>query len=159
MSKSLVAYFSASKGSMTKRLAQTIAEVTGAELFAIEPTTPYTEDDLDWTIPGCRSVEEMRQPGCRPSIKSDGPDLAEVDTVYLGFPIWCWIAPTIVNTYLEANDLTGKTVIPFATSGGSDYGKSNESLEQSAPGASFKPGKVLPAGSSWEEITAWLESL
>lgn len=159
MSKSIVVYFSASKAGNTQRLAETIAKATGADLFAIEPVTPYTQEDLDWTIPGCRSVEEMRQPGCRPPIKNVGPDLAEVETVYLGFPIWCWIAPTIVNTWLEAVDLTGKTVIPFATSGGSAYRKSNDSLVASAPGATFRPGRVLPPDAGEEQIQEWLSSL
>ena len=120
ISKTLVAYFSAS--GVTKKLAQTLADAIGADLFAIEPKVPYTRADLNWMDKQSRSTIEMQNPASRPEIAGTCANIADYDTVFVGFPIWWYVAPTIVNTFLESCDLTGKTVVPFATSGGSGMG-------------------------------------
>ena len=120
MGKTLVAYFSAS--GVTKKLAQTLADAIGADLFAIEPKVPYTRADLNWMDKQSRSTIEMQNPASRPEIAGTCANIADYDTVFVGFPIWWYVAPTIVNTFLESCDLTGKTVVPFATSGGSGLG-------------------------------------
>lgn len=157
MGKTLVAYFSAS--GVTKKLAQTLADAIGADLFAIEPKVPYTRADLNWMDKQSRSTIEMQNPSSRPEIAAGGPDLSGYDTIFVGFPIWWYIAPTIVNTFLESCDLTGKTVVPFATSGGSGMGKTNERLAPSCKGAKLLNGKVFKRSVSREELAAWAESL
>lgn len=121
MSKKLVAYFSAS--GVTAQVAGKLAEAVGADLFEIAPKVPYTKADLDWTNARSRSTVEMKEPGSRPALAAQLPNAADYDTVYVGFPIWWYVAPTIVNTFLESIDLSGKTVVPFATSGGSGMGR------------------------------------
>ena len=111
MGKTLVAYFSAS--GVTKKLAQTLADAIGADLFAIEPKVPYTKADLNWMDKQSRSTIEMQNPASRPEIAGVCKNIADYDTVFVGFPIWWYVAPTIVNTFLESCDLTGKTVVPF----------------------------------------------
>ena len=113
----LVAYFSAS--GVTARVAKEIAAATGAELHEIRPAQPYTRADLDWTNKNSRSSVEMNDPACRPALAEAAPDMGKYDTVFLGFPIWWYVEPRIVDTFLDGCDLTGKTLIPFATSGGS----------------------------------------
>ena len=115
MSKKLVAYFSAS--GVTAKVARTLAEAVGANLFEIAPKEPYTKADLNWMDANARSTVEMKDPGSRPELAAGLPDAAAYDTIYVGFPIWWYVAPTIVNTFLESLDLSGKTVVPFATSG------------------------------------------
>lgn len=144
MSKSLVAYFSAS-GS-TRKVAQRLAKVAGTDLFEIVPEQPYTAADLDWTDRNSRSTRE-RDPKCRPAVALTCENMADYDTVYVGFPIWWYVAPAIINTFLEAYDLTGKHVVPFATSGGSRMGGTVAALEPSAPGATFAAGDVLNGAS------------
>lgn len=139
--KTLVAYFSASGN--TKKVAETIAEITGATLFEIEPAQPYTEEDLDGWNESARGTRESKDRNTRPQVKNKIENMAQYDTIYLGFPIWWYTCPTIINTFLEQYDLSGKTIIPFATSGGSDFGNTEKDLKVSAPGAFFKPGKVL----------------
>ena len=139
--KTLVAYFSASGN--TKKVAETIAEITGATLFEIEPAQPYTEEDLDGWNESARGTRESKDRTTRPEVKNKVENMAQYDTIYLGFPIWWYTCPTIINTFLEQYDLTGKTIIPFATSGGSDFGNTEKDLKVSAPDAIFKPGKVL----------------
>lgn len=141
MSKALVAYFSASGA--TRHVAKDLAKAAHADLFEIEPEQPYTAADLDWTNKQSRSTREMNDPASRPAIRRACPNLAEYDTVYLGFPIWWYVAPTIVNTFLESGDFAGKRVVPFATSGGSGMGKTVAALKPSAPGADFAAGEVL----------------
>ena len=133
MSKKLVAYFSAS--GVTAQVAKKLAEAVGADLFEIAPKVPYTKADLDWMDAKSRSTVEMKDPGSRPELAAVLPNAADYDTVYVGFPIWWYVAPTIVNTFLESIDLSGKTVVPFATSGGSGMGKTNEHLAPSCKGA------------------------
>ena len=145
MSKKLVAYFSA--GGNTAALAKKLAAAAGADLFEIEPAVRYTAQDLDWMNKQSRSSVEMSDYSSRPAIAGTKSDLAEYDTVYVGFPIWWYIAPTIINTFLESGDFSGKRVILFATSGGSGFGKAADNLRGSAVGAEIIEGKVNPSDS------------
>lgn len=157
MSKILVAYFSAS--GVTAKVAKTLAETVGGDLFEIEPKIPYVKADLNWTDKNARSTIEMNDPSSRPEIKSKLDNMNDYDTVFLGFPIWWYVAPTIINTFLESYDLTGKTIIPFATSGGSDMGKTNERLAPSCKGAKLLEGKVLNSRVSEKDLSDWVDSL
>lgn len=139
MSKKLVAYFSAS--GVTEKMAKTLAEVTGADLFEIQPAVPYTTADLDWMNKKSRSSVEMSNPDSRPEIGNKIPDMGQYDTVFVGFPIWWYVAPTIINTFLESYDFTGKKIATFATSGGSGMGKTDSILKKCAPNADWKEGK------------------
>ena len=142
MPKKLVAYFSA--GGVTKKVAERLAAAAGADLFEIEPAVPYTVADLDWTNKKSRSSVEMNDPSSRPEIARRLDSLEDYDTVFLGFPIWWYVAPTIINTFLESYDFAGKTIIPFATSGGSGLGKTVEVLKPLCdPTAKWLPGKML----------------
>ena len=143
MSRKLVAFFSAS--GVTAKVAETLSETIGADLFAIEPKVPYTKADLDWMDKNSRSTLEMNDPVSRPEIARVRDNMDEYDILFVGFPIWWYVAPTIINTFLESYDLTGKTIIPFATSGGSGMGKTNEKLVPSCKGAKLMEGKVLKA--------------
>lgn len=145
MSKKLVAYFSA--GGNTAALAKKLAAAAGADLFEIEPAVRYTAQDLDWMNKQSRSSLEMSDHSSRPAIAGTKSDLAEYDTVYVGFPVWWYIAPTIINTFLESGDFSGKRVILFATSGGSGFGKAADNLRGSAVGAEIIEGKVNPSDS------------
>ncbi len=145
MSKKLVAYFSA--GGNTAALAKKLAAAAGADLFEIEPAVRYTAQDLDWMNKQSRSSVEMSDYSSRPAIAGTKSDLAEYDTVYVGFPIWWYIAPTIINTFLESGDFSGKRIILFATSGGSGFGKAADNLRGSAVGAEIIEGKVNPSDS------------
>lgn len=145
MSKKLVAYFSA--GGNTAALAKKLAAAAGADLFEIEPAVRYTAQDLDWMNKQSRSSVEMSDHSSRPAIAGTKSDLAEYDTVYVGFPIWWYIAPTIINTFLESGDFSGKRVILFATSGGSGFGKAVDNLRGSAVDAEIIEGKVNPSDS------------
>ena len=127
--KILVAYFSAS--GVTAKAAGELAEVSGGDLYEIKPEIPYTRADLDWMDKKSRSSIEMNDPSSRPGIADRLPDMGKYDVIFVGFPIWWYVAPTIINTFLESYDFSGKTIIPFATSGGSGMGKTNEGLEKS----------------------------
>ena len=155
--KILVAYFSAS--GQTAKLAKTLAGVTGGDLFEIAPETAYTAADLDWMDKKSRSTIEMKDPKSRPAIAGKVADMAQYDTVFVGFPIWWYQAPRIIETFLESYDFSGKTVIPFATSGGSGMGKTNEKLAPSCPGAKLLHGKVFNSYSSKADLSAWAETL
>ena len=155
--KTLVVYFSAS--SETRRLAETLAAAIGADCAEIRPVTPYTDADLDWRDEHSRSTVEMKDPASRPAMLPMEKRAADYDAVFVGFPVWWYVAPTIVNTYLESEDLAGKTVVPFATSGGSGMGKTNERLAPSCKGAKLLNGKVFKRSVSREELAAWAESL
>ena len=157
MSRTLVAYFSAS--GVTAKVAEVLADTIGADLFAIEPEVPYTKVDLDWMDKTSRSTLEMKDPTSRPAIARKRDNMDKYDTVFVGFPIWWYIAPTIINTFLESYDLTGKTIIPFATSGGSGMGKTNEKLLPSCKGAKLLEGKVLKANVSAKELDNWVAEL
>ena len=142
MSK-LVAYFSASGN--TASLANKLAAAAGADICEIRPAVPYTKDDLNWMNKQSRSSVEMSDKSSRPEIADINVDIAKYDTVYIGFPVWWYIAPTIINTYLESADFSGKKIILFATSGGSGFGKAVENLKASAPGAIITEGRVNPS--------------
>lgn len=139
--KILVAYFSAS--GQTAKLAKTLAGVTGGDLFEIAPETAYTAADLDWMDKKSRSTIEMKDPKSRPAIAGKVADMAQYDTVFVGFPIWWYQAPRIIETFLESYDFSGKTVIPFATSGGSGMGRTVDELKKLCPNANWKAGKML----------------
>ena len=157
MSKKLVAYFSAS--GVTAKVAETLAEAIGADIFEIEPKVPYTEADLNWMDKKARSTIEMNDPASRPEIAVKRDNMKDYDTIFVGFPIWWYVAPTIINTFLESYDLTGKTIIPFATSGGSGIGKTNERLAPSCKGAKLMDGKVFKGSVGHQELAAWVEGL
>lgn len=153
MSKKLVAYFSAS--GVTKRYAERLAQAADADLFEIKPTVPYTDADLNWQNSNSRSSIEMKNPDSRPEIAEKLSDMDKYDTVFVGFPIWWYVAPTIIDTFLESYDFSGKTVVPFATSGGSGMGKTADVLRQVCPAADIKDGKVLNNMTD-EKIKQWL---
>lgn len=157
MSRKLVAYFSAS--GVTAKVAEKLSEAIGADLYAIEPEVPYTKADLDWMDKKSRSTIEMNNPASRPAITGKRDNMNDYDTVFVGFPIWWYVAPTIINTFLENYDLTDKTIIPFATSGGSDMGKTNEKLLPSCKGAKLLNGKVFKASVSGADLAKWAEGL
>ena len=157
MSRKLVAYFSAS--GVTAKVAEKLSEAIGADLYAIEPEVPYTKADLDWMDKKSRSTIEMNNPASRPAIAGKRDNMNDYDTVFVGFPIWWYVAPTIINTFLESYDLNGKTIIPFATSGGSNMGKTNEKLLPSCKGARLLEGKVFKGNVGHQELAAWVEEL
>ncbi len=156
MSRILVAWFSA-EGNTTVP-AKALAEAAGADLFEIRPITPYTAEDLNWRNMKSRSVVEMFTPNCRPAVLETCENIADYDTIFLGFPIWCLIAPTIVNTFLESYDLSGKTIIPFATSGGNGMDKVNASIQPSAPNSRILEGKLLNRFTQ-AELKTWVREL
>ena len=139
--KVLVAYFSAS--GTTKGVAQQLAEVAGADLHEIKPAQHYTDADLDWRNKKSRSSVEMQDKSSRPAITDKLTNLQDYDVIYVGFPIWWNTCPTIINTFMEAYDFQGKTVIPFATSGGSSIKKACEDLKATYPNINWKEGKLL----------------
>lgn len=152
--KKLVAYFSAS--GVTKSTAETLAKEIGADLFEIEPKEAYTKADLDWTNSSSRSTVEMKNKSFRPEMVKKTLDLSEYDTIFVGFPIWWYVAPTIINTFGESYNFSGKTIVPFATSGGSGMGKTTEELIPSFKGAKVVEGKVVNRLSS-AELKAFAE--
>lgn len=157
MSKTLVAYFSAS--GVTKRLAKTLASAIGADLYEIVPENPYTNEDLNWQNKNSRSSVEMNDKSYRPAVSGKVDNMENYDMIFVGFPIWWYVAPTIINTFLEQYDLTGKKIIPFATSGGSGMGKTNDGLKNSCKGATLIEGKRFSAGASADELKKWADSL
>ena len=157
MSKKLVAYFSAS--GVTAKVAETLAEAIGADIFEIEPKVPYTEADLNWMDKKARSTIEMSDPASRPEIAVKWDNMKDYDTIFVGFPIWWYVAPTIINTFLESYDFSGKTVIPFATSGGSGMGKTEAVLHALCPDSvNWKSGKMLN-GYDRAQMEAWVRTL
>ena len=157
MSKKLVAYFSAS--GTTAKLAKTLASAVSADLHEIIPKERYTSADLDWTNKKSRSSVEMNDKKFRPAIANPVEHMEQYDVVYIGFPIWWYVAPTIINTFLESYDLSGKTVIPFATSGGSGMGNTNAELGASCKGALLKNGKRFAVNATKNELTAWSKTV
>ena len=151
----LVAYFSAS--GTTAQAAKTLAEATGADLFEIEPEAPYTAADLNWNDRRSRSSREMADEKCRPAVAGDALDMSRYDTVFLGFPIWWYVEPRIIDTFLEAHDFSGKTIVPFATSGGSGLGRAPERVAALAPGATVTEGRLLNGRPSSDDLRAWAE--
>lgn len=157
MSKTLVAYFSAS--GVTARLANTLAEAVEGDLYEIRPATPYTDADLNWNDKKSRSSVEMNDKAFRPEIAAPAADMGQYDIVLVGFPIWWYEAPRIVQAFLESYDFSGKTVVPFATSGGSGMGKTADILQKSCPAAKMLPGKKMSGNASVSELSAWVKSL
>lgn len=157
MNKILIAYFSAS--GETAKLAKTLSAVTGGDLFEIRPETAYTSADLNWMDKKSRSTLEMKDEHSRPAIAGRVEDMAQYGTVFVGFPIWWYQAPRIIETFLESYDFTGKTVIPFATSGGSGMGKTAEILRKCCPGAKMNAGRHLSSRESAASVRKWVESL
>ncbi|BAK44298.1 flavodoxin [Eggerthella sp. YY7918] len=156
--KTLIAYFSAS--GETARLARTIASVTGGDLHEIQPAQPYTAADLDWNNRTSRSSVEMNDPSSRPAIANRVANMDAYDTVFVGFPIWWYVAPTIVSTFLEAYNFAGKTIIPFATSGGSGMGRTEDVLKACcSPETRWLPGKRLSSRATEADVRHWVESL
>ena len=155
MNKTLVAYFSAS--GTTARAAKALAQAAEADLFEIKPAQPYTPADLDWMNKKSRSSVEMNDGTARPAIADRVQDMADYDTVFIGFPIWWYTAPRIVNTFLESYDFTGKTVIPFATSGGSGVEKSADDLKKKYPNLNWKKGKLLGGRVMADTLRDWIE--
>ena len=156
MRKILVAYFSAS--GVTASVAKKLAHATGADIYEIKPAVKYTSADLNWNNSGSRSSVEMRDKTSRPEIADKSANISGHDVIFLGFPIWWYVAPTIINTFLEAYDFSGKKIILFATSGGSGFGKAVDGLKPSAPGASIQEGKLFRASVSVNELKKWAES-
>ena len=154
--KKLVAYFSVT--GTTKRAAERLAKAAGADLFEIRPAIPYTYADLDWTSSKSRSSVEMNDAHSRPEIAGVIPDIADYDTVFIGFPIWWYTAPHIIHTFLESLDFDHKTLAPFATSGGSGIGKAADELRKLCPNANWKSGKLL-SGASDKAIAAWASEI
>lgn len=152
MSKKLVAYFSASGN--TAALAEKLAKAAGADLYEIKPAVPYTREDLNWQNKQSRSSVEMSDHSSRPALADTMANAAAYDTIYIGFPVWWYIAPTIINSFLESYDLSGKKIILFATSGGSGFGKAVQNLSLSAPGAQIVEGKVNPSAKDIELLAA-----
>ena len=156
MGKKLVAFFSAS--GTTRKAAELIAESAKADLYEIKPATPYSTADLNWMDKKSRSSVEMSDKKFRPEIRDEEIDVKDYDEIFLGFPIWWYVAPTIVNTFLEKHDFSGKKIVLFATSGGSGFGNTAEELQSSAPGATILEGKLLNHTSK-QQIAEWLKTI
>lgn len=158
MSNILVAYFSAT--GKTAAVAERLAKAAGADIFEITPVCPYTAADLEWRNPNSRSSLEMRDVSSRPQITGRVGEMSDYDTVFVGFPIWWYTAPTIINTFLEQYDLADKKVVPFATSGSSDWTKkANDSLAPSCADANLVMGKRFAAGVSEDELKKWVDTV
>lgn len=153
--KILVAYFSAT--GTTAKIAQRLATVTGADLFEIKPVEPYTDADLDWRNSESRSSVEMADKSMRPAIASKVENMASYDLVFVGFPIWWYREPSIIDTFMESYDLKGKTIVPFATSGSSGMGDSSAIMQALAPEAVVEQGKRFASDAGEEELKAWAE--
>ena len=152
--KTLVAYFSAT--GTTRRVSENLAEALNADIYEIKPLKPYTNADLDWTNKNSRSSVEMADHNSRPEIISDNFSVSEYDTVFLGFPIWWYIAPVIVNTFLEKHDFSNKKIILFATSGGSGFGKTIDNLKPSvSESAQIIQGDILNSNPSVDYLRKW----
>ena len=155
--KTLVAFFSAS--GVTGRAAEKLAAAAGGDLYEIRPAVPYTRADLNWQDKRSRSSMEMNDPASRPALADTDAPVAGYDRIFLGFPIWWYTAPTIIRTFLESYDFSGKTIILFATSGGSGLGKTAKELASSCPGAKIVEGKLLNGRLSESELKEWASGL
>ena len=151
----LVAYFSAT--GTTAHAAKALAEAIAADLFEIAPEQPYSAADLNWNDKNSRSSREMADEKCRPAIAGDAPEMSDYDTVFLGFPIWWYVEPRIVDTFLEAHDFSGKTIVPFATSGGSGLGRAPQRMATLTPGATVTEGRLLNGRLDADDLRAWAE--
>ncbi len=154
MKKTLIAYFSAS--GVTAKVADKMAKASGADLFEIKPEQCYTSADLNWMDKKSRSSVEMNDRSCRPAMAKN-PDISGYDVILVGFPVWWYREPSIIDTFMESADFTGKTVVPFCTSGGSGLGESAGNLKKLAPGANVLNGKRFTASVSENELKTWAE--
>ena len=157
MKKALVAYFSAT--GTTAAAAKKLAAAAGADLYEIKPAVPYTKEDLNWMNKKSRSSVEMNDKSSRPELADKSAAISGYDLVLVGFPIWWYVAPTIINTFLESYDFMGKKIVLFATSGGSGFGRAVEFLKGSCPGAEIAEGKILNQLPDAAELRKWVESL
>ena len=155
MSKVLVAYFSAS--GVTAKVAEKLAKSIEADLYGIAPAVPYTRADLNWMDKKSRSTVEMNDRSSRPAIGTQADNMEQYETVFVGFPIWWYREPSIIDTFMESYDFTGKTVVPFATSGGSGLGDSSANMQALAPGAKVMEGKRFQGRASEAELKTWAE--
>ena len=153
----LIAYFSAT--GTTAKAAKALARALDGALYEVRPAVPYTSADLNWMDRGSRSSLEMKDPSSRPALADTNAPVEGHDVIFLGFPVWWYVAPTLLNTFLEAYDFSGKTIVLFATSGGSGLGKSAEGLRPSAPGAKLVDGRLLNGRLDEKELKAWAEGL
>ena len=157
MKKSLVAYFSAS--GITAKVAQGLAHAIGADTFEICPQNPYTQADLNWADRSSRSSVEMRDPACRPPLKNSVPDVQDYEVVFVGFPVWWYREPSIIDTFVEACNWNGQTIVPFATSTSSGLGESRQHLQALAPKTTVKEGKRFDAAVTENELARWAQSV
>ena len=155
--KALVAYFSAS--GVTAKVAKKLAEAIGAELYEICPKTPYSRADLDWTNKQSRSSVEMNDKSCRPKLMDTAAPVAEADVVFIGYPVWWYREPSIIDSFLDAYDFTEKKIVLFATSGGSEIGKEAPARVAEISGTKVLPGKRFPISVTREELKTWAENL
>lgn len=153
--KTLVVFFSASN--VTKRVAEALAGLENADIYEIQPVERYSSADLDWTNSKSRSTIEMQDKKSRPEISGELPDLKNYDKIFIGFPIWWYTAPRIINTFLENSEISGKTFIPFATSGGTSIDKSVNDLKNSYPSANWKNGKLIKGRITSSDLKGWAE--
>ena len=157
MSKYLVAYFSAS--GTTGQLSRRLAEAIGAEIYEIKPAVPYTPADLDWTNKQSRSTLEMSDKDCRPALSDTDAPVADAEVIFVGYPVWWYREPSIIDSFLAAYDFTGKKLVPFATSGGSGIGSEAPERMKAISGAQVLPGQRFPARASSAELKAWAEGM
>ena len=158
MSKKLVTYFSAS--GVTAKVAEILADAIGANIYEIKPEVPYSKADLDWTNKTSRSTIEMNDKAFRPAIADKNAHIEDYDTIYVGFPIWWYVAPTIINTFLESYDFSGKKIVLFATSGGSGFGDTVKELKNSVSDtAQLTEGGLLNGKQTYQSISAWVDTL
>ncbi len=155
--KALVAVFSAS--GVTAAVAKRLADAIGAPLYEIRPAVPYTEADLDWRDQGSRSSVEMKDKACRPALADTAAPVADADLIFLGYPVWWYREPSIIDSFLDAYDWTDKTVVPFCTSGGSDLGEGQNRVETLAKGAKVLRGRRFSARASESELKKWFETM
>lgn len=153
MNKVLTAYFSAS--GETAKAAERLAKEIGSDLFEIEPETPYTNEDLNWQDKESRSSIEMNDRNCRPAIHTRIENMEQYDIIFVGFPVWWYREPSIIDTFMEAYDFSGKTIIPFATSGGSPIGDSGKNMQALAPAAKVMDGKRFPSNTTGRAFADW----
>ena len=157
MTDKLVAYFSAT--GTTAQVSKDLAAAIGADLFEIAPAKRYTSADLNWRDQNSRSSIEMNDETCRPAIAGSVENMEDYDTVFVGFPVWWYVEPRIIDTFLEAYDFSGKSIVPFATSGGSGLGKAPQRMKKLAPGAEVLSGRLLNGSPSAIDLKSWAESL
>lgn len=158
MNRALVTYFSAS--GVTAKAAEILSDAIGADLYEIRPEVPYTKADLNWMDKNSRSTIEMNDKAYRPALADTDAEIDKYDTIFVGFPIWWYVAPTIINTFLESYDFTGKKIVIFATSGGSGFGKTLEELEVSVPSSvELIQGELMNGNQTFEEVNEWVRGL